>query len=70
MTTDTRISETPANLMAELHRAMEEALKGRPDPDAMLEACEEQDRTREEQRRLSGELNVAVDLIREVRDNA
>ena len=34
----------------------------------MRKACERMDRMREELRRLHGEMNVAVDLIREGRD--
>jgi hypothetical protein len=36
----------------------------------MQKACDEQDRVREELRQRLGELDVAVDLIREVRDKA
>jgi hypothetical protein len=34
----------------------------------MRQACERMDRMREETRRRHGEMNVAVDLIRETRD--
>lgn len=36
----------------------------------MRQACEEQDRLREELRQKVGDLNVAVELVREVRDDA
>ena len=40
------------------------------DPEAMRQACDEQDRLREELRQKVGDLNVAVELVREVRDDA
>jgi hypothetical protein len=36
----------------------------------MRQACERLDRTRDDRRRTDGVLNTAVDLIREVRDDA
>jgi hypothetical protein len=60
----------PPDVLAELDEAIRAAMSGPPDPEVMREACEEQDRAREELRQRVGELNVAVDLIREVRDEA
>ena len=39
-------------------------------PEKMRAACERMDRIREENRRLFGESNIAVQLIRETRDQA
>jgi hypothetical protein len=61
-------SVIPADMLAELHQAAERAAAGVRDPEAMRRACERMDRMREELRRQHGDLNVAVDLIREVRD--
>ena len=58
----------PRDVMAELEEAADRAAKGIRDPEAMQRACERMDRMREELRQRSGELNVAVDLVREIRD--
>ncbi len=60
----------PADLMAELQQAADRAAQGIRDPEAMRRACEDMDRAREELRRQKGEMNVAVDLVREIRDEA
>ena len=57
----------PSALMAELRAATERAACGVRDPEVMRRACERMDRMREELRRRTGELDVAVDLIREGR---
>ena len=44
-------------------------MTGNRDPEAMRQACDEQDRLREELRQKVGELNLAVELVREVRDD-
>jgi hypothetical protein len=56
--------------MAELQDAADKAARGVRDLDAMRQAAERMDRMREALRQRSGEVNVAVDLIREVRDEA
>ena len=56
------------SIMAELHDAIERIQKGVRDPAAMRRACEAMDREREDLRRRVGNLNVAVDLVRETRD--
>jgi hypothetical protein len=63
-------SVIPAELMAELQQAADRAAKGIRDPEAMRRACESMDRSREELRQKFGEMNVAVELIREIRDEA
>ena len=60
----------PANLMAELRAATERATRGLHDPDIMRRACERMDQMREELWQRVGDLDVAVDLIREGRDES
>ena len=55
-------------LMAELQLAADRAAKGIRDPEAARLACERMDRRREENRRKFGEQDVAVQIIRELRD--
>ena len=61
-------SAIPPELMAELQEAVDRAIKGIRDPEIMRKACEEMDRAREELRKRIGETNIAVELIREARD--
>jgi hypothetical protein len=67
-------TETSAGIPPELATALDEALRnamtGNLDPEAMRQACDEQDRLREELRQKVGELNLAVELVGEVRDDA
>ena len=58
----------PPELLTELQDAADKVAKGIRDPEAMRKACERMDRMREELRQKHGEMNVAVDLIREARD--
>jgi hypothetical protein len=51
-----------------LQEAIDRAVNGIRDPKAARRACEEMDQAREEMRRDYGERNLAVDLIRESRD--
>jgi hypothetical protein len=65
-------SEEPAGfapeIMAELQEAIDRAMKGIRDPEAMRKACERMDRTREEIYRRNGRLDFAVPTIRALRD--
>ena len=61
-------SAIPPELLAELQEAADRAAKGIRDPDAMRKACERMDRMREELYQKHGLLDIAVDLIREGRD--
>jgi hypothetical protein len=70
MSIDPRQTEVSPDVMADLEAAARYAASGARDPDVMRGACERMDRMREELRRQIGELNVAADLIREVRDEA
>jgi hypothetical protein len=58
----------PGDLMAELRAATERAATGVRDPEVMHRACERMDRMREDLRRRTGDLDAAVDLVRQVRD--
>ena len=49
---------------------LERAMKGIRDPDAMDQAAREMDQGREEIRQRLGDIQVAVELIRQVRDEA
>jgi hypothetical protein len=61
-------SNIPPEVMAELRDAAAKAAGGVRDPDAARQACERMDRMRGELRQQHGEMNVAVDLIRETRE--
>jgi hypothetical protein len=58
----------PEEVKAELRQTLDDLVKGVRHPDKMKAACERMDRMREENRKLFGEQNIAVDLIRETRD--
>lgn len=55
-------------LLAELESVMADLAKGKRDPEAMKKAARDMDKMREETRTELGILDVAVDLIREGRD--
>jgi hypothetical protein len=59
----------PPALKADLREALDKLARGIRDPEAAKKACERMDRMREENRRLLGEQNVAVEIIREMRDS-
>lgn len=54
--------------LAEMQAAIERAMKGIRDPEAMRRACEEMDRTRERIYQRVGLLDFAVPTIRALRD--
>jgi hypothetical protein len=56
--------------VTELQVAIDRLVKGIRDPRAMDRACERMDRMREEMRKRVGEVEVAVDLIREAREES
>lgn len=58
----------PPELLDELRVLLANPRGGITDPEAARQACERMDRRREENRRLFGEQNVAVELIRQTRD--
>ena len=55
-------------LLAELESVLADVAQGKRDPEAMKKAARDMDRMREETRSKLGILDVAVDLIREGRD--
>lgn len=65
----TDLMAIPAEVMAELRAAVQQADCDVRDPDEMRKACEGMDRMREENRKLFGEQSIGVDLIREMRDS-
>ena len=52
----------------ELNEAITRRMKGVRDPEAARKACERMDRMREEIRRRVGTVEIAIDFIRELRD--
>jgi hypothetical protein len=63
-------STIPPELMAEMQERAERAARGVIDPDARRKAAQRMDQMREEFRRKHGEVNLAVELIREARDDS
>jgi hypothetical protein len=68
MATVEKPSGIPAEDMADLQKAVDNAMKGFRDLAAMDLASEEMDQGREAIRQRLGEVNLAVELIREARD--
>jgi hypothetical protein len=60
----------PPDLAAELRQALDNLAGGIRDPEAAQKARERMNRIREENRRLFGEQHIAVELIRQTRDQA
>lgn len=60
-------SRIPADMMSEIQEAIERAMKGTRDTEAMRKACERMDRTREGIYRRTGWLDLAVPTIRALR---
>jgi hypothetical protein len=58
----------PDEVKAQLQQTLDDLVKGIRRPDKMKAACERMDRMREENRKLFGEQNIAVELVRETRD--
>ncbi|MGC8642214.1 MAG: hypothetical protein ACP5XB_20310 [Isosphaeraceae bacterium] len=63
-------SAIPPELMAELQKSAELAAGGAINPELRRMARERMDRMREEFRHRHGEVNLAVELIRQVREDA
>ena len=66
-TTDTAAG-IPPDLAADLQEALDDLAKGIRRPEKMQAACQRMDRLREENRQLFGEQNIAVELVRQSRD--
>jgi len=58
----------PADVRAELEQAVRQAVARQRDLEAARQACARMDRAREDLRKLHGEMGVAVDPIRQGRD--
>ena len=56
-------------LRSELQQALVDAARGVRDPEKMKSAAERMDRMREENRRLFGDGDIGVEIIRSIRDN-
>jgi hypothetical protein len=69
MNTTTANSVIPDEVKAQLQQTLDDLVKGIRRPDKMKAACERMDRMREENRKLFGEHDIAVGLIRETRDH-
>jgi hypothetical protein len=69
MQTAQEVITIPAELKADLRQALDSLAKGIRDPEAAKRAAQRMDRMREENRRLLGEQNSAVGIIREMRDS-
>ena len=59
----------PDQLKAELRDALEKLAEGTRDPEAAKKACDRMDKLREENRRQFGEQDIAVEIIRQMRDS-
>jgi hypothetical protein len=60
----------PPEIMADLDYAIQLLMTGKRDPEFAARIRSESDRITEEIRKRHGVLNIAVDLIRETRDEA
>jgi hypothetical protein len=70
MSTELKDLGVPPEVMADLEDAARYAAARVRDPEVMRRACERMDQMRETLRQQCGEMNVAVDLVREARDEA
>ena len=70
MKTTEPIPGIPEDVKAQLRETLDDLVRGIRRPDKMKAVCERMDRMREENRRLFGEQNIAVELIRQTRDQA
>jgi hypothetical protein len=68
MATAERPPAVPHELLAEMQERADRAAKGLRDPEDARKASERMDRMREELREKVGETDLAVELIREARD--
>ena len=70
MNTTETVPGIPEEVKAQLRQTLDDLVKGIRRPDKMKAACERMDRMREENRKLFGEQNIALELIRQTRDQA
>jgi len=69
MNTTESFAGIPEEVKAQLRQTLDDLVKGIRRPDKIKAACQRMDRMREENRKLFGEQNIAVGLIRETRDH-
>ena len=69
MNTTESFAGIPEEVKDQLRQTLDDLVKGIRRPDRMKAACQRMDRMREENRKLFGEQNIAVGLIRETRDH-
>jgi hypothetical protein len=69
MSTGKTVPGIPDEVKAQLRQTLDDFVNGIRRPDKMKAACERMDRMREQNRKLLGDQNIAVDLIREARDH-
>ena len=69
MDTAQTVPGIPDEVKAQLRQTLDDLVNGIRRPDKMKAACERMDRMREENRKLLGDQNITVDLIREARDH-
>jgi hypothetical protein len=68
-TTDAQDSGIPREIIADLEEVCRQAASGGvPDPELLQRVRERSARVQEELRQKYGEMNVALDLLREIRD--
>ncbi len=70
MTTETTNTRVSTELLAAMEEAGRIALSNVRDAEVMRQAAERMDRRREQLRQEQGEMNIAVELVRAVRDEA
>lgn len=70
MNTSETTAVIPEEIKTQLRETLDDLSKGIRRPDKIKAACERMDRMREENRKLFGEQNIAVELIRQTRDQA
>jgi succinate dehydrogenase/fumarate reductase flavoprotein subunit len=68
MSITTNTGEMPAEVKRQLQQTLADLSSGVRDADKMKAACRRMDQMREENRRLLGEQNIVVELVREARD--
>ena len=62
-------SATSPSVMAEMTDAIDHAVKGIRDPGTMSRTADRMDRMREEMRQRTGDVEIAVAILRESRDD-
>jgi hypothetical protein len=68
MATTEKPSAIPPEILAEMQERAERAARGIREPEDARRACERMDKLREELRQRIGETDIAVELIREARN--